>query len=140
MPIESERQIMTEFQLAWNNFFETPTDYVQRAENQLSLFAVEPILHMCLPNERSLKLWAWHGNRCSYTIFFFSYSISWKPLRFASWFPTLISCSPNLRVFTSGYVNTETILHFFNKIYFVRMEESHYKKEWRKIPRYKPWT
>ena len=23
-------------------------------------------------------------------------SISWKPLRFASWFPTLISCSPNL--------------------------------------------
>ena len=22
-------------------------------------------------------------------------SISWKPLRFASWFPTLISCSPN---------------------------------------------
>ena len=22
--------------------------------------------------------------------------ISWKPLRFASWFPTLISCSPNL--------------------------------------------
>ena len=26
----------------------------------------------------------------------FTYSISWKPLRFASWFPTLISCSPNL--------------------------------------------
>ena len=25
-----------------------------------------------------------------------SFSISWKPLRFASWFPTLISCSPNL--------------------------------------------
>ena len=24
------------------------------------------------------------------------YSISWKPLRFALWFPTLISCSPNL--------------------------------------------
>ena len=23
-------------------------------------------------------------------------SISWKPLRFASWFPSLISCSPNL--------------------------------------------
>ena len=23
-------------------------------------------------------------------------SMSWKPLRFASWFPTLISCSPNL--------------------------------------------
>ena len=23
-------------------------------------------------------------------------SISWKPLRFAWWFPTLISCSPNL--------------------------------------------
>ena len=71
VPIESERQIMTEFQLAWNNFFETPTDYVQSAENQLSLFAVEPILHMCLPNERSLKLWAWYGNHCSYTILFF---------------------------------------------------------------------
>ena len=25
-----------------------------------------------------------------------SHSISWKPLRFASWFPTFISCSPNL--------------------------------------------
>ena len=24
------------------------------------------------------------------------HSISWKPLRFASWFPALISCSPNL--------------------------------------------
>ena len=24
------------------------------------------------------------------------HSISWKPFRFASWFPTLISCSPNL--------------------------------------------
>ena len=28
----------------------------------------------------------------------------------------LIECSPNLQVFTSGYVNTETILHFFYKI------------------------
>ena len=25
-----------------------------------------------------------------------STAINWKPLRFASWFPTLISCSPNL--------------------------------------------
>ena len=39
------------------------------------------------------------------------YSMSWKPHRFASWFPTLISCYPQP---TSGYVNTETILHFFN--------------------------
>ena len=28
----------------------------------------------------------------------FPYSISWKLLRFASWFPTLISCSPNYLV------------------------------------------
>ena len=32
-----------------------------------------------------------------------------KPRREAEWFPAY-------RVFTSGYVNTETILHFFYKI------------------------
>ena len=30
-------------------------------------------------------------------------------------FPRLSSVLPTSRVFTSGYVNTETILHFFNK-------------------------
>ena len=46
-------------------------------------------------------------------IYHIFYSISWKPLRFASWFPTLISCSPNLPRVYIRYVNTETILHFF---------------------------
>ena len=35
-----------------------------------------------------------HGFRSSFISYL--HSISWKPLRFASWFPTLISCSPNL--------------------------------------------
>ena len=42
--------------------------------------------------------------------------ISWKPLRFASWFRTLISCSPNLpNVYIRLCIDTETILHFFNE-------------------------
>ena len=42
-------------------------------------------------------------------------SISWKPLRFASWFPTLISCSPNLlRVYIRlcKHGNHFTFLHY----------------------------
>ena len=45
----------------------------------------------------------------------FTYSISWKPLRFASWFPTLISCSPNLlRVYIRlcKHRNHFTFLHY----------------------------
>ena len=46
--------------------------------------------------------------------------ISWKPLHFASWFPTLISCSPNLphvyiRLCKHG--NYFTFLHQFSKYY-----------------------
>ena len=43
-------------------------------------------------------------------------SISWKPLRFASWFPTLISCSPNLpRVYIRlcKHGNHFTFLHCY---------------------------
>ena len=43
------------------------------------------------------------------------HSISWKPLRFASWFPTLILCSPNLpRVYIRlcKHGNHFTFLHW----------------------------
>ena len=47
------------------------------------------------------------------------HSISWKPLSFAlcSSFPRLFRVLPTSRVFTSGYVNMKTILHFFNSDY-----------------------
>ena len=53
----------------------------------------------------------------------FPYSISWKPLRFASWFPTLISCSPNLpRVYIRlcKHGNHFTFLHYYLFNYLVR--------------------
>ena len=39
-----------------------------------------------------------------------------KPRREAEWFSSLSNVLPTSQVFTSGYVNTETILHFFYKI------------------------
>ena len=58
--------------------------------------------HNLANNENSRK-----NERKIFAVYFANYSlqrlrwiswnsISWKPLRFASWFPTLISCSPNL--------------------------------------------
>ena len=43
------------------------------------------------------------------------FDVSWKPLCFASWFPTLISCSPNLsRVYIRlcEHGNHFTFLHW----------------------------
>ena len=39
-----------------------------------------------------------------------------KPRREAEWFPAYRVFSQPPKCFTSGYVNTETILHFFYKI------------------------
>ena len=44
------------------------------------------------------------------------HSIGWKPLRFASWFPTLISCSPNLPSVYIRLCEHGNHLHFFYKI------------------------
>ena len=57
--------------------------------------------------------------------FHFSF-ISWKPLRFALWFPTLISCSPNLprvyiRLYKHGNHFTFLHSHFFPIFLLYRM-------------------
>ena len=51
------------------------------------------------------------------------HSIGWKPLRFASWFPTLILCSPNLpRVYIRlcKHGNHFTFLHYCTAEVFFR--------------------
>ena len=65
-----------------------------------------------------------HGVCCSFISLFYKInSISWKPLRFASLFPTPISCSPNLPRVYIRLCKPETILNFFiNSDFFSILE------------------
>ena len=56
-----------------------------------------------------------------------NYSISWKPLRFASWFPTLISCSPNL---PSVYIRLCKHGNHFKFLQYTTQVNSSFRARW----------